>query len=61
MEEKFLIHNIKNNVSIIDTEEDNVILFNVACDNEEDGKYIEYELQPVVRLLNEQNKILKNL
>ena len=61
MTEKFLITNINNEVNLIDTEEDNLILFNVVCRNNENSKYIENELKTVVQLLNEQNEILKEM
>jgi len=61
MTKKFLITNVNNEVSLLDTEEDNLILFNVTCKNNEDSKYIENELNTVVRLLNEQNKVLNEM
>ena len=41
MTKKFLITNVNNEVSLLDTEEDNLILFNVICKNNEDSKYID--------------------
>lgn len=61
MAKKFLITNVNNEVSLLDTEEDNLLLFNIICKNSEDSKYIENELNNVVQLLNEQNKILNEM
>lgn len=58
MSEKFKLNNTNNTVSVTDNDV-NAVLFSVECENEEDSKYLENELNTVVRLLNEQNKVLK--
>lgn len=64
MSEKFVI--VVNNceVSILDTDNDvtdeNLEIFSVDFeDNEVVADYIAYELEPLVRVLNEQDKLLK--
>lgn len=61
-QERFVIVTRWNDVSVIDTECDNVELLGLYFeDNEEAAQYITEELKPIVRLLNEQNKELKKV
>lgn len=61
MEDKrFIIIKRMDSISIVDTEEDNGELLALMFeDNEEMGNYLEYELDQILCILNEQNRLLK--
>lgn len=61
-DDRFVIITKRNDVSVVDTECENVELLGLYLeDNEEAALYIAAELDPIVRLLNEQNKELKKV
>ena len=59
MNDRFVItiHNFE--VSVLDTDNENLLLFGIDCDSVEDAVYLKYELESIVKLLNEQDKIMK--
>lgn len=60
--ERFIIITRRNDVSVVDTECDNLELLGLMFeDNEEVALYLAEELEPIVRLLNEQDKELKKV
>lgn len=60
--ERFVIITRRNDVSVVDTECDNLELLGLMFeDNEEAALYLAEELKPIVRLLNEQDKELKKV
>ena len=66
MSEKFVIAVNNCEVSVLDTDNDvtdeNLEIFSVDFeDNEVVADYIAYELEPLVRVLNEQDKLLKEV
>lgn len=58
-EKRFVIINDNGDVSVIDTEEDNIVLFMLDFENLADAKYVEMELDGVVSMLNELDRIIK--
>ena len=68
MSERFVITKNKGEICVLDTghdlveEEGNALLFSVDLeDNDVVVDYLAYELEPMVRLLNEQAKELEKL
>lgn len=65
MKERYILVNYNNEVSILDTQNEDLeknetaLLFSLDLCDEEGANYIEYELEQIVRILNEQNKIIK--
>ena len=65
--ERFVIVNHNCEVSVLDTghelveEEGNLLLFGIDYANQGDADYLAYELEPIVRLLNEQDRIIRGL
>lgn len=59
-DKRFIIIKRMDSISIIDTEEENGELLALMFeDNEEMGNYLEYELDQILCILNEQNRLLK--
>ena len=59
-DKRFIIIKRMDSISIVDTEEDNGELLALMFeDNEEMGNYLEYELDQILCILNEQNRLLK--
>lgn len=58
-EKRFVIINDNGDVSVIDTEEDNIVLFMLDFENLADAKYVEMELDGIVSMLNELDRIIK--
>lgn len=64
--DRFVIVNKDGEVSVLDTghdlveEEGNLLLFAMDYVNKGDANYLAYELEPIVRLLNEMDKELKS-
>jgi len=59
-DKRFTIIKRMDSISIVDTEEDNGELLALMFeDNEEMGNYLEYELDQILYILNEQNRLLK--
>ena len=59
-DKRFIIIKRMDSISIVDTEENNGELLALMFeDNEEMGNYLEYELDQILCILNEQNRLLK--
>lgn len=57
---RFIIIKRIDSISIVDTEENNgELLALIYEDNEEMGNYLEYELDQILCMLNEQDRLLK--
>ena len=50
----FVISKNKTEVSVMDTDEDNLLLFNMDCNSKEDAEYLANELTFIVDYLNNQ-------
>lgn len=62
MNERYTITTNWNEVSIIDTENENLLILGLNCeDNKEIATYLKEELHDIVKLLNEQDKQLKKV
>lgn len=63
MSERFVIGRHKGDVFVLDTNNDvaveNLEMFGVEFDDEDIAKYIAVELEPIVRCLNEQDRLMK--
>ena len=63
MSERFVISRYKGDVFVLDTKNDvaveNLEMFGVEFDDEDIAKYIAYELEDIVRCLNEQDRLMK--
>lgn len=51
--ERYVIVTNGTEVTVIDTEEDNGVLFGLECDDEESAIYLKRELEPLVRIMND--------
>ena len=66
-DKRFVITNHNCEVTVLDTghdlveEEGNALLFGIDCVSQEDANYLAYELDPIVRLLNEMDEELKSV
>lgn len=60
--DRFVIITRRNDISVVDTECENAELLGLYLeDNEEAALYIAAELDPIITLLNEQDKELKKV
>lgn len=63
MGERFVIGRHEGNVFVLDTNNDvaveNIEMFGIEFDDEDIAKYIAYELEDIVRCLNEQDRLMK--
>lgn len=58
--EKFFIYKNEGEINILVREEgENLVLLGLDCADVKDANYLAYELESVVKLLNEQHNILK--